>query len=620
MKKAFLAQLSTAVKKPILLFLSLFFLLACCPSVAFGQKKEVKLEEEKVVSKYDMANAEFLMIEAQKFFLLEDFQRSLAFLEQSLEVDPKNHAAYFKIAEISFIQGRYSKGLKAIKEAQQIDPANRFYYLLAAQLYKLENNLLAAADEYQLMIQKTTGYRDYLLDLVDLYVALENYDKAIATLNLTEDKFNTPNKFATQKKELFLQAGKEKEALNLFKTLSEKNPDNEVYKLEYADLLTSLGKTKEAEQVLSTISTAGESNLKLLQLKIESGDFTDIKASLKSAFGSSNTELQPKLSIVEQLAESPFLREQSSFMDSLQSQILMQFPNDVEVLKTSEKVYAALALSASGEQKTTFEKAELMMLRKLKNLNPSDYEVWNKLLTRSYDQEAWENLLTDTEDALSYFPNQGLFYYYYGNAQMYSSNGNISEARSAFDQALKLSKNDTALQNAIKAQQFILGIETEQKVPQKGATNNLTLEQNQGNISNTNKANPQPEDGLSASLDLLYQYILDNDDPEFTRQTLKAIDDLLVNRPNDPELFITKAKILFQINSFAEAKSTVSRLITILFTNGEDINGDIIELNGDILFKLNKVDEAVIEWKKAKELGNTSDKIDRKIADKTYYQ
>jgi len=620
LKKAFLAQLSTAVKKPILLFLSLFFLLACCPSLVFGQKKEVKLEEEKVVSKYDMANAEFLMIEAQKFFLLEDFQRSLAFLEQSLEVDPKNHAAYFKIAEISFIQGQYSKGLKAIKEAQQIDPANRFYYLLAAQLFKLENNLLAAADEYELMIQKTTGYRDYLLDLVDLYVALENYDKAIAILGLTEDKFNTPNKFATQKKELFLQAGKEKEALNLFKTLSEKNPDNEAYKLEYADLLTALGKTKEAEKILSASSMSGESNLKLLGLKIESGDFTDIKTSLKSAFGNSNTELQPKLSIVEQLAESPFLREQSSFMDSLQSQILIQFPNDVEVLKTSEKVYAALALSASGEEKTKFEKTELNTLRKLKNLNPSDYEVWEKLLTRSYDQEAWENLLTDTEDALSYFPNQGLFYYYYGNAQMYSSNGNISEARSAFEQALKLSKNDTSLQNAIKAQQFILGIETEQKASEKAVTTNLALEKDQGNISNTIKTNPKSKNGLSVSLNLLYQYILENDDPEITRQTLKAIDDLLVKRPSDPELFITKAKILFQINSFAEARSTIEQIKGLLFTIGRDYDGPTLELYGDILFKLNKVDEAVIEWKKAKELGNTSDKIDRKIADKTYYQ
>uniref|UniRef100_UPI00404803A0 tetratricopeptide repeat protein n=1 Tax=Roseivirga sp. TaxID=1964215 RepID=UPI00404803A0 len=335
----------------------------------------------------------------------------------------KNHAAYFKIAEISFIQGQYAKGLKAIKKAQEIDPSNRFYYLLAAQLHRLENNLQAASEEYEAMIRNTTNYRDYLLDLTDLYVELENYDKAINTLNLTEDKFNTPNKFATQKKELLLQAGKEKEAINLFKNLTEKNPENEEYKLEYVDLLTSLGKTKEAEQILNTSSISGESNMKLLSLKIESGDFKDIKTSLKSAFGNSNTELQSKLSIIDQLAETPFLKEQSSFMDSLQRQILMQFPNDLEVLKTSEKVYSALALSASGEEKTEFEKTELITLRKLKDLNPSDYEIWEKLLTRSYDQQAWDKLLTDTEDALSYFPNQGLFYYYYGNAQMYSTAG-----------------------------------------------------------------------------------------------------------------------------------------------------------------------------------------------------
>jgi tetratricopeptide (TPR) repeat protein len=608
------------VKKSTIILFSINLLFVLSSSQVFGQKKENKTEDEKVVSKYEMANAEFLMIEAQKFFLLEDYQRSLAFLEQSLDVDPKNHAAHFKIAEISFIQGQYTKGLKAIKQAQELEPTNRFYYLLAGQLYRLENNLQAASEEYEAMIRNTTNFRDYLLDLADLYVALENYDKAIETLNLTEDKFNTPNKFATEKKELLMEAGKEEEAINLFKNLSEKNPENEEYKLEYVDLLTSLGKTKEAEQILNASSISGESNLKLLSLKIESGDFSNIKTSLKSAFSQSNSELQPKLSIIDQLAGTPFLKEQSSFMDSLQRQITLQFPNSLEVLKTSEKVYSALALSASGEAKTEFEKTELITLRKLKDLNPSDYEIWEKLLTRLYDQQAWDKLLTDTEDALSYFPNQGLFYYYYGNAQMYSTASDKDEASSAFDQALKLSKNDSELQNAIKAQQFILGVEPKQKVPQKAVTTNLTLGQNQDNISNTIKTNPQPKNGLSASLDLLYQHILENDDPEITRQTLKTIDDLIVKRPNDPELFITKAKILFQINSFAEAKSTIEQIRGLLFIRGQEYDGPTLELYGDILFKLNKVDEAVLEWKKARELGNTSDKIDRKIADKTYYQ
>jgi tetratricopeptide (TPR) repeat protein len=620
LQKALLALLKKSVKKSTILLFSTALLFVLSSSQVFGQKKENKAEEEKVVSKYEMANAEFLMIEAQKFFLLEDYQRSLAFLEQSLDVDPNNHAAHFKIAEISFIQGQYAKGLKAIKQAQELKPTNRFYYLLAAQLYRLENNLQAASEEYEAMIRNTTNYRDYLLDLADLYVALENYDKAIETLNLTEDKFNTPNKFATQKKELLLQAGKEKEAINLFKNLSEKSPENEDYKLEYVDLLTSLGKTKEAEQILNASSISGESNLKLLSLKIQSGDFSNIKTSLKSAFSQSNTELQPKLSIIDQLAATPFLKEQSSFIDSLQSQIMMQFPNNLEVLKTSEKVYSALALSASGEEKTEFEKTELITLRKLKDLNPSNYEIWEKLLTRSYDQQAWDKLLTDTEDALSYFPNQGLFYYYYGNAQMYSTAGDEDEASSAFDQALKLSKSDSELQNAIKAQQFILGIEPKQKTSEKAVTTSRALEKDQGNISNTIKTNPKLKNGLSASLEVLYQYMLKYDNPEVIRQTLKAIDDLIVKHPNDPELFITKAKILFQINSFAEAKSTIEQIRGLLFTRGEDQNGAIIEFYGDILFKLNKVDEAVIEWKKAKELGNTSDKIDRKIADKTYYQ
>ena len=141
-------------------------MLFCSSTVAFAQKKTEKKEEEsKGISKYDRANAEYLMIDAQKFYLLEDYERAIAFLEQSLEIDKDNHAAYFKLGEIYLIERKYDKGLKSIKKAQEIKPNNKFYYILAAQLHKSQNNLQAAASEYELMLKNSTDYREYLLDI-----------------------------------------------------------------------------------------------------------------------------------------------------------------------------------------------------------------------------------------------------------------------------------------------------------------------------------------------------------------------------------------------------------------------------------------------------------------------
>lgn len=49
-------------------------------------------------------------------------------------------------------------------------------------------------------------------------------------------------------------------------------------------------------------------------------------------------------------------------------------------------------------------------------------------------------------------------------------------------------------------------------------------------------------------------------------------------------------------------------------------NGTILEHYGDTLFQLGQKDLAVEQWKKAKELGETSDFIDKKIAEKKLYE
>ncbi len=178
-----------------------------------------KEKEEKGLTKYERANAEYLLIEAQKFFLLEDYERALAFLEQSLKVDVNNHAAYFKRAETYLVTEKYDLGIESIQKAQELLPDNKYYYILAAQLYKAKKDLDGAAGEYEKMLTNTSDYKEYLLDLVDLYVELEKYDKALTTLESTEKAFNAPNKFMLQKKEMLVLTGRIAEAKDYLKTL-----------------------------------------------------------------------------------------------------------------------------------------------------------------------------------------------------------------------------------------------------------------------------------------------------------------------------------------------------------------------------------------------------------------
>lgn len=567
----------------------------------FAQRKtEKKPEESKEISKYQRANAEYLLIDAQKFYLLEDYERAIAFLEQSLEIDKKNHAAYFKLGEIYLIERKYDKGLKAIKKAQEIKPDNKFYYILAAQLYKSQSNLQAAAFEYELMLKNTTDYREYLLDIADVYVGLGNYDAAIKMLELTEEKYNTPRKFTTQKKELLIQAGKKAEALNMLKKLTEDFPHNENYKLEYADLLTSTGKKTEAVDILKSTNNSSSSIFLLINLKLEEGDFEAAKPMISEIMADKEADLGSKLSLMSNLSATESSQIPLSFLDQQQKTLYTIYPNTLEVIKTGEKVYSTLAQKATPQDKVVYETQVMAALNKLKNLNPSDYEVWNQLLTRAYNQKSWETLLTNSEDALSYFPNQGLFYYYYGNAQLYSIKGDKEEANMAFDQAFKLARNDESLTSKIRLKKLEFALE-------------------EGNTKEIRTAFEIPVASSKAdnkAINLMLRYLNDKREQKVIEDVLVVTDDLIKEYPLDGDLFQVKAKVLFQLGRFADAKQLIENFIK---ENPANITGGLLEVYGDNLFMLNQIDAAVEQWKKAKETGNTSDKINQKIANKKYY-
>ena len=86
--------------------------------------------------------------------------------------------------------------------------------------------------------------------------------------------------------------------------------------------------------------------------------------------------------------------------------------------------------------------------------------------------------------------------------------------------------------------------------------------------------------------------------------------------PDNPSYEDTYAWILFVKGDLNQAKIWIDKAIK----NGGSSNGTILEHAGDIAFKLGNVNEAVEYWKKAKESGDHSEQIERKINDRAYYE
>lgn len=563
---------------------------------AFAQKKKKKgKDEKKEITKYDRANAEYLFIEAQKFFLLEDFERSLTFLNQSLEIDEANHAAHFKIAEIYLITERYTQGLTAIDKALKLKKDNRYYYILAAQLHKATDDLQGAANQYELMVENTANYKEFLLDMVDNYVALEDYDKALSTLTLTEKEFGTPAKFAMQKKELLLQANRPDEAIQYLETLLAQNPKNLELTEEYITLLATRGNTQKATTYLETASAniAGTKPL-LASLYLQTGMNEKAETLITSLLSSNTLPVNEQLRLMRNIIAAPDETTLSLAQNHL-AKMLTDRPGNTEVLNLQSQLLSTLA-STNSSGANTLESETIEVLLKLKESDPANLKNWKKILSYQYEREDWQSLLKNSEESLIYFPNQGILYFYFASAALYTNDR--EEATDLLNQAMRLGGRKDSLKS------LILGKQSE-----VAFTEGQTAEA-QSLFSQATALGNHPELVNNYSFQLALQKInLD--------EALRLATGLIDNHSDQLKYIRTKAFVMFQSADYAGAKQLLEEGMQKL--EGQ-INGQARELYGDVLIKLDLVDEAVEQWQKAKTLGNTSEKLSQKIANKEYFE
>jgi predicted Zn-dependent protease len=96
---------------------------------------------------------------------------------------------------------------------------------------------------------------------------------------------------------------------------------------------------------------------------------------------------------------------------------------------------------------------------------------------------------------------------------------------------------------------------------------------------------------------------------EFLDKAEKMSKKIVDAEPENSTYLDTYGWVLYKQNKLQEAKEILNKSIKL----GGDKSAVIIEHLGDILFKLGETEEAIKQWKKAKETGKGTDLLDKKI-------
>ena len=547
---------------------------------AFGQK-----EDENQNNKEARMKAEMALIDGQKYLILENYAKALEMFQTAEEIVTDDPAVHFKIAEVLFQSNYPDKAISSARRAIDLDPSNKFYYVLAADIEKARGDLGASQKLYEELLA-LGGNEGYLSELALLYEYQGKYKKAIETLEKLKGHFGTNEAIVREFQKIYDLIGTPEKALSEWEELARDNPSEDQYLFGYINQLMSLEKSEAAKTYLKEFLNNDPENAqaKLLMAEIlkNEGNSSDAILLAEASLLSPSVDFSLKAQILSDLLGSS---------ESGSSDQLANLTKKVAQIHSDD--YVAQALTGDILFQLGKRKESINYYLAATAIKADNFSVWQNILSLEAEFQMWAPLTEHAEKAIEYFPNQGAIYHFAGTGHLRLAN--YQRATQYFEMGKRFAINDV-LKSAFEAQ---LGD------AYKGMKSYAKSDQA---FENAIKLNPKNDHALNN-----YSYSLALRKTKLER-ALSLSSDLVELQPNNANYLDTRGTVLFAAGEFKEAKKVLARAV-------EDTqNPNILEHYGDVLFKLGQEKDALSAWEKSLELGNQSQLIQKKIADRKYYE
>lgn len=555
-----------------------------------GKKKKGRSDLPVELSENDRFQAEYYFIEGEKFFMLEDYAKALELFTLSLDIDPGNAGVHYKIAQILAESGDFTKALLHSQEAIKLDKANKYYYLLSAEIQTNLSNFQEAAELYETMLSAIPNTESYMFDLAALYIYQDKLDNALEVYNKAENHFGVLEEITYQKQQIYIQQGKIDLAIQEGQKLIDAYPEESAYKLTLAEVLISNKKEDEAipylEAVLRDNPNNAQASVRLSEIYRRSGQTEKAMESLRSAFSNPSLNVNAKVQLLAGYISQLPNAELEPLAIELADNLVTAHPDNVD----------AYAIAGDLEFKLGNRTKARDHYIKALGLDESNYNLWQNVISLELELEDYKMAASHAEQAIEFFPNQALLYYFAGTAQLMTRE--YRQATNNLEAGRKFAQADSDLSSYFNGQ---LG----------DAYNGMKeYAKSDAAYEEALKFNPENDHVLNN-----YSYYLSLRKENLER-ALELSSQLVEKHPDNGTYLDTHAWVHYVAGNYKEAKHFLERAIQ----DEASLSGTIVEHYGDVLYKLGDVDQAVGQWQKASELKDASDLIEKKIADRKLYE
>jgi tetratricopeptide (TPR) repeat protein len=525
--------------------------------------------------------------DACKEKMLGNSEQALKQFQQCLAIDPKNPAVKYEMANVYQYMGLNEDALRYAKEAANSDLKNKWYQQLYIDCLHAKRKHAEAVTVYERMIKNFPPEPELYQNLAQEYMYAGKPEKAIKTYEELEKKFGKDEEVSLRKVTIQKQLKKFDDAEKTFKQLIKDYPNQAQY-YTYLGELYQL--TKQPEKAFITYQEILKQQPENPYVHLALADYyrTQKKDSLfleeiKIAFRSEQLEIDNKLKITISFYEMTDLYPDYR-------------PKAYELLEILKKIHPKEAKVWSGYGDFLFRDKKLKDAREAYEksvlIDDSKYIVWSQLMMCDYELSDFEMLEKHSIKSMDIFPNVPNAYFFNGLANNRLKQYN--KAIQSFKEGMEFVYENIPLQI-----QFLVNL---------AEAYNTTKQFDKSDESFEDALFLNPNDALVLNNFAYYLSIRKTNLEKAEKMSFKSLE----IQPNSISFMDTYAWVLYQQGKYQDAKLWLEKAIS----KGADNRAVILEHYGDVLFKLNQVDNAVDFWKKAKLKGGDALKLDRKINDK----
>ncbi len=569
-------------------------LVITCGHPSFSQKRKkknkprVNIEEVQFLTDEEKAEVDHYFLEGEKYYLLKDFSKAMTAFQKVLDLDPKNAAAHYKVSQIYSENNDMNKALPHAIFAKNYNPKNKYYYLLVTHVQTSLGDLNAAEKTYTEMLTNVPGTENYLFELAAVQLYQKNYNAALESYQKAEDHFGPMEEITIQKQQIYLKMNRLDLAIQEGKQLVDLYPNEPSHALSLAQMMLSNDKYEEAEEFILSKIDHYQNNERLYIFLSEaySKQKKHVQAIevLEVPFESTTLDLTRKIrTMAGYLAMLPN-EELNEPLLRLSEKLVETHPNSYQALAMTGDLYYNINDRPKGRE----------YYLKAVEIDGSNYNIWQNILSLDLELEDYDAVIKHSEMAIENFPNQATLYYFGGTAYLIKKD--YENALKTFNAGKAYAARDANMKSLFHGQ----------------------LGDAYNSIGDHNKSDEAYEIALNAKPDndhVLnnYSYFLSlrkKDLDKAYEMSSKLVNDY----PENSTYLDTHAWVLYMMGDFEGAAKNLKQALLY------EPSATIIEHYGDALFQLGKTDEAIIQWKTARDMAEDTTTLDKKIADKQLYE